>query len=76
MRKIVHSTVDATHLDFWELSRTPRGNTFPKRWIASPLIRFHYIMADYGIRVRTKKLGPKAALAYFDELLSAAKRAA
>lgn len=76
MRKIVHSTVDATHLDFWEIERTPRANPFPRLFVASPLIRFHYIMQEYGIRVRTRKLGPKAAIAYFHELLSAAKRAA
>ncbi len=84
MRQIVHRCVDATHKDYWELTRTPRA--YPHRakpraghhssWGRRHLVHFNYIAREYGIIPPTRKMGPKAALAHFDELLSVAKRAA
>ena len=77
MRQIVHTTVDATNLDFWELTMTPRGSSgFSSKYQGSRLGHFKHIAEGYGIRVHHRRMGPKAAITYFNKLLSAAKRAA
>lgn len=84
MMKIVHRTVDATHKDYWELKRIPRA--YPAKakpraghhssWGRRHLVHFKFIAREYGLNPPTLKMGPKAAIAHFHELLSAAKRAA
>ena len=77
MMKIVHSTVDPTNQDFWELTLTPRGNSgSSSKYMGSRLGHFKHIAEGYGIRVHHRRMGPKAAITYFNKLLSAAKRAA